>query len=172
MTTTTLDPRAYERRWVQETIDGNGDVIGPRGTLVLEPTAAQVRAGVRMLIVDDTPCPNARKLRDAAVEHGWAAMLTRSRFLSAQVTVGDRKGRRHEVEAIAVRMTHVERSLAAYAVWLYDVERGSWSFDGAAVVAVTSWKPRVIGKPVDWPWGGGKNKIPGIMDVIKGGAGA
>ena len=119
--------------------------------------------------VDDTPCTNARALRAVALEAGWTVMLARSRVLAAPPTTGERKGRRFELELISVRMTSVERSLAAYASWAYDVERRSWGFESAAVARVTSWRPRMIDPPVPWGWGGGKNKIPGIMDVIRGG---
>ena len=145
-----LAPGAYERRWVQATVDGGEDVIGPKGTIVLEPTAAQLAAGVRMLAVDETSCGPAKSLRAVAMGAGWSTLLTRSRFLSAVAVQGGRKGRRHEIETIALRMWMIDPAIVAYATWHFDVERGRWAFESAASAIVRSWAPRVIDPPVGW----------------------
>jgi len=150
---TELAPGAYERRWATNVVDGGPDVLSPRGTIVLEPTRKQLAAGVRMLVVDDTTCANARDLRALADRHGWSTVFTRSRYQTAVATQGKRKGQRHDVETVALRLWSVERAMVGYAAWEFDVERGGpWAFESAALARVISWSPRRIEPPVRWGW--------------------
>lgn len=114
------------------------DVPGETGTVVLEPTPAQLAAGIRVIEIsaDDAYAPLA-SLYDAARLVGWMAQIAQSRYLSEPGTGGkvERRGRRLEkvVQSLRVQCDPVR----AYGMWEFDVERAKWSAAGGRCGIVT-----------------------------------
>ena len=118
----------YARKWAGE------QVIRETGTVILEPTPAQLARGERVLFVATGEAYSAiATLHDVAVAHGWAAQIAQSRYLAAPMTGGDvdRRGRRLET---VVQSLRVQRDpVRAYGIWEFDVERAKWTPQGAGV---------------------------------------
>lgn len=118
----------YTRRWPAD------QVRRETGTIVLEPTPAQLAAGIRVIEIGaDEAYVGAAKLYDAALAAGWAARIAQSRYLTEPATSGaiERRGRRLErvVQSLRVRRD----PLRAYGCWEFDCERAKWSAQGGRV---------------------------------------
>lgn len=138
---------AYERAW-------GGQERRETGTIVLEPTPAQLAQGIRVLYIPETSQSTAMSMMRWAREHGWTARLSRSRYLTEPTNAGplDRRGRRLEVETLALRLE--SGAARAYLIWEFDVERGKWSSSGGRCAAVlggrlvSQWPVSVTGMQV------------------------
>lgn len=121
----------YTRRWPAEP-----ELVR---TIVLEPTPAQLAAGVRVIEIGADEAYNSiATLYDTAVGRGWAAQIAQSRYLSTPMTSGDlaRRGRRLER---VVQSLRVQRGpVRAYGVWEFDVERSKWAPQGGRVGLMTA----------------------------------
>lgn len=127
-------PRVHE----QLSTDGGSTWRTGSGTIVLEPTPAQLAAGIRVLeISPDEAYGSIATLHDAAVAAGWSAVIAQSRYLSEPATGGavERRGRRLEKVVQSLRVAR--GPVRAYGLWEFDVERAKWSPIGGRVGIVT-----------------------------------
>lgn len=101
------------------------------GTVVLEPTPAQLAAGVRVVPIPDSEAygPIA-KLAELARARGWAAVIAQSRYLSEPINAGDAARRGRRLEKVVQSLRLARGPVRAYCVWEFDTERAKWEAQG------------------------------------------
>lgn len=118
--------------------------LGAARSVILEPTPAQLAAGVRVLPFEGELPKTAADLVALAGRAGWSAMATRSRFLDVPAVSGKYKGQYAEKVCAAIRLEHRGRMLIGAAFWLFDVTAGAWKADDGLMAQVVSWAPRQV----------------------------